>query len=302
MQGAKKWHHAQQIRLDEFYLLHIIQFMKKILPPHKTLGSTSASLITALLKQDKIIFNIDDALKFSKQNRQAVIKLLHDLLRRKVVARIKSGVYLILQAGQEHIHLKNWPIIAKALAKPHDYFISYYAAMRLHGMTTHPLFNIQITSSKRRRDKSFSNIDYHFIYCAPKHFWGNEKRWVTKQNNVLVSDLERTILDSLERPELCGGLKEIIRGIWSKHKDIDTKKLIAYSIKYRTRAPIQRLAYILETLNLHTELLKPLQKITASAQSYILFDPSGKKIGKYLSKWHIQLNFNIDELKASIWE
>ena len=168
-------------------------------------------------------------------------------------------------------------------------------------MTTHPLTHVYITISKRRRGKKIKNISYHFIYSKPEHFWGSRVLWVTKQDKVSVSDIEKTILDSLERPDLCGGLKEIIRGIWIKHKIINWKKLLKYSKKFRTKAAIKRLGFILECLNLADDYRHLLTEVIVEAKDYILLDPDGPKEGKYLKRWRIQININIDELKEGIW-
>jgi len=108
--------------------------------------------------------------------------------------------------------------------------------MRLHGMTTHPLMRVYVTSSRRRRSKTIHNISYHFIYSKPEHLWGEKSLWVTKQEKVIVSDIERTLLDGFDRPEYCGGLKDVIRALWSKHNEINWQRLLEYAEKFRTKA------------------------------------------------------------------
>jgi predicted transcriptional regulator of viral defense system len=275
--------------------------MNNKLSSSKTLGPISANLVTQLLNLGKIIFTLDDALSIYGDMRQEVIKLLSDLVNRGVLVRIKSGVYCILQTGQENAQLSNWPVIAKHLVASDDYYISHYSAMRLHGMTTHALTNILITMPKRQRQKKISNFNYGFIYSKPNHFWGVETYWVTRHEKVNVSDLERTLLDGLERPELCGGIKELVRGIWVKQKQINWGKLLQYAAKFHTKAAIKRLGYILELLNLGEGYVSQLLLIVSPAKDYILLDPYGSKMGHYLERWHIRLNMNIEELKEGIW-
>jgi len=50
-----------------------------------------------------------------------------------------------------------------------------------------------------------------------------EDVWVTPSQKVQTSDLERTIIDCLDRPELCGGISEVAKGIWAKRNEIDYK-------------------------------------------------------------------------------
>ncbi|MGD9592377.1 MAG: type IV toxin-antitoxin system AbiEi family antitoxin [Candidatus Berkiella sp.] len=268
----------------------------------KTVGPTSARVLNELFAKGKVIFALDDVCEIYGRGRQETSHFLRDLVNRGVLARIKSGVFLILQMGQESAQLDNWPIIARALAGKSDYFISHYSAMRLHGMTTHPLMNVIITMPKRNSSKKVHHLLYQFIYSKPSHFWGMTQVWVTKQEKVSVSDIERTILDGLDRPDLCGGIKEIARGIWNKQIQIDWNKMVEYGRKYHSKAAVKRLGYILENLKLGLESISLLEKIIFSKKDYILLDPNGSKSGTYLSRWRIRINMNIDEITASVWE
>jgi len=268
----------------------------------RTLGPVSARFIAELQQCGKVIFTIDDASNVYGRERDKTINFLSDLTKRGLLARIKSGVYLILQVGQENAQLSNWPVIAHELAGSHtDYFISHYSAMRLHGMTTHPLLDVYISMSKRCGAKKIGDITYHFVYVKPENFWGHAAHWATKQDKVYVSDIERTLLDGLDRPDLCGGIKEIIRGIWIKHKEIDMKKLVQYATRFHTKAVVKRLGFILELFDFGVDYTALLAESITSAKDYIFLDPNGPKEGKCSNHWRVRVNMNIAELKASVW-
>jgi predicted transcriptional regulator of viral defense system len=272
--------------------------MKKTIP---TLGVTSATLINNLKRSGKNIFTLGEAAEIYGKGVHATGKFLSTLLKRNIVVRIKSGVYLILQTGLEEVQLSNWPVIARELSRPNDYYIAYYSAMRIHGMTTHPLLSVYITSTKRFRDKKINNIEYHFIFSKKKNFWGERTIWVSKQEKVIVSDIERTILDGLERPELCGGLVEVIRGIWYKRKEIDWMKLKDYLRKFHAKSVLKRLGFILEKLDINRKMVLFLRKELNEKKDYVLLDPAGLKEGRYIKKWGLRLNMNIEEITESVW-
>ena len=269
----------------------------------KTLGPVSASFINQLYAKGKIIFRLDEAVQVYARGRVETTKFLSTLTKRGILARIRPGVYLVLQMGQEHTQLNNWPLIAHELADSADnYFLSHYSAMRLHGITTHSLFDVYITMPARRVSKKINLLTYHFIYCKPKNFLGRCNYWVTKQNKIYVSDLERTLLDGLDRPDLCGGMKEVIRGVWIKRDVIDWQKMEKYAMRFSTRAVVKRLGFILELLNIAKDFRAVLTKVIISANDYILLDPNGIRQGQYVSRWRIRLNLNVQELKAGLWE
>lgn len=267
----------------------------------RTMGPVSAEFVATLQNRGKTIFSITEAQEIYGKNRYATGDFLSDLVKRGILARIKAGVFLILQVGNENTQLRNWPVIARELAGKDPYFISHTSAMRIHGMTSHPIFNVYLTVQKRKRDKTLSNITYHFVYTKQKHFWGQIAHWVTKQEQVQVSDLERTILDGLDRPALCGGLTDVARGIWSAQKNINLEKLKQYAEKFRTKAAVKRLGFILETLNIASDWTPTLLELIETAKDYVALDPQGPKEGKHMSRWRLQLNLNPEELKASVW-
>lgn len=138
----------------------------------RTLGPVSAKFLNQIQAMGKTFFTLTDAEFIYGKGGKETRDFINDLTKRGLLAHINVGVYSILQAGQEINQLSNWPLIADRLAASDNYFISYYSAMRLHGMMTHALTNVYVTMPKRRRDKIVSNINYHFIYCKREHFWG----------------------------------------------------------------------------------------------------------------------------------
>ncbi len=235
------------------------------------------------------------------KNRYATGDFLSDLVKRGILSRIKAGVYLLLQAGSEETQLRNWPVIAREFAGGAPYFISHYSAMRLHGMTTHPLNNIFVTLRQRKNKKILSGISYNFIYSKEEHFWGDMAYWATKQDQVQVSDPERTLLDGFDRPELCGGVTDVARGIWASQKRIDFEKLGRYATRFRTKAAVRRLGFVLETLKIAPGLLPGLAQTIKLSGDYTWLDPQGPREGKHLKRWGIRVNLDPEELKAGVW-
>lgn len=265
-----------------------------------TLGPVGARLIRALLNQSKVAFSIQEAAQILRKHVFKTSDLLSELVKKSVLARIKAGQYIILQVGGEEVQLSNWPIIAKMLAGD-VYYLSHYSAMRLHGMTTHPLFEVYITTTNRHRSKIVNHINYRFIYCKKCNFWGSQTKWITKQDKVMQSDLERTLLDGLERPELCGGIIEVCRGLWTKQNDLNLDRLAEYAKKYPTQAAVKRLGFLLETLSIGGDCCNKLHKIIGQSKVYVRLEPQSPHQGRYWSRWKLQLNCSIEELTAGLW-
>lgn len=264
----------------------------------KALGAIESKLLTTLSSEDKTIFSASDAQEITGGSKMATNLLLDGLVSKKWLIRLMRGKYLIvpLSAGMEAEHTENWYIVAKHIIEPAQYYISYFSALDIHDMLVHPLITIYISSPARRIPKNILGATFRFIYTQPKDIWGVEDAWVTTSQKVKVSDLERTIIDCLDRPDLSGGISEIAKAIWTKRNNIDYKKLVDYTKKMGRKSVIKRLGFLLETYDLgDPEILKKLRQ-TIKSRTYSPLDPTLPKTGKYLSSWKLIINIEPEEL------
>jgi predicted transcriptional regulator of viral defense system len=123
------------------------------------------------------------------------------------------------------------------------------------------------------------------------------KHWVTKQESVDVSDLERTVIDGLRLPQYCGGITEVAKGLWMRREDMHASKLIDYALRLSVGAVIRRLGYLLELYAIPPENeLRRLQQ--ALTKTYVPLDPVLPKEGVHLARWRVQLNISPQELES----
>jgi len=269
-------------------------YLKKYL---KSLGDTEARLLSSLSAKDKGVFTLADAQAATKGSYPATRKLVHDLTEKKWLIRLTRGKYLIVpfEAAETGEHTENWFRIAKNLIEPKPYYISYYSALDIHEMVTQPVMTVYISTPIRRIPKSILGATFRFIYTKPEDLWGIEKVWVTGSQRVKASDLERTILDCLDRPDLCGGISEVAKGIWTKRNEIDYTKLANHANKLDRKSVIKRLGFILETYSLgNQDTLSTLKKEITN--SYTLLDPSLPASGRFKSNWKVRANIEPQEL------
>lgn len=269
----------------------------------RTLGPKGAELIHALVQKNKMLFTIVEAMKVTGSSYNATEGLIRHLRSKNWLMPIKNGKYAIvpLESGMDDFNSYNWFVIARELISPGDYYISHYSAMSIHNMVTQPLNTVYIASPLRHRGRKVGLIRFKFIYIMKRKVWGITSEWVTPQEQVKVSDLERTIIDCLYIPEYCGGISEIAKGIWMTRDKIDYKKLYKYASKFKKTVVSKRLGFILETYGIRKEnIVTLLDKDVEKHKSYPLLDPVLPDMGKYNKKWHLKINLNPEELKAII--
>jgi predicted transcriptional regulator of viral defense system len=272
----------------------------------KTLGPKSAKFILSLYDDGKTIFTIDEASKYLNLEGQGLQKFLSPLIKKGILNRLITGLYSIVpfDLGNTTQFMGNPYVVAREVIRlkqkstQPQYFISHASAFELLQMVTQPQMDIYATTNKQIKEKiSIQGMRFHFVTIKKKDLFGFKKHWVSKSESILVSDLERTIIDGLKLPEYCGGITEVAKGLWIKRKELNTKKLIEYAEKIESGAVYRRLGYLLELYKMATEQeLMSLQKqLTAS---YQILDPTQIDEGKYLAKWKLRLNISEAELLA----
>jgi len=266
----------------------------------KSLGRTEAKLLADLASQDKTIFTTREARLVSNTSVHAVDLLIAKLMHKKWLVRINRGTYLILplSAGKEAEYSENWFAVAKYLIEPAVYYLSHFSALEIHEMTTQPVLTVFISTPVRRIPKEIAGATYRFISTRSDDMWGTEDIWVTQSQRVTVSDLERTILDCLDRPDLCGGIIEVARGLWAIRQRVDYAKLAEYTKRLGRKSVAKRLGFLLETFGLDTpDALDAVRGLLTS--SYTLLDPTLPATGRYVGKWRVRANIDPEELRSA---
>lgn len=190
-------------------------------------------------------------------------------------------------------------LVAKALAGGKDYYLSHGTAMEVHQMVTQPQLVIYVTAVKPLRSRSIMGTEFRFILSKRKPFFGIEEHWVTKQEKVRVSDLDRTIIDGLRQPEYCGGITEVAKGLWMQRERVSPERLVAYAIRLSIGAVIRRLGFLLELYEIGTGKA-PGALRDHLTNTYVLLDPVLPKEGKHLHRWRLQLNVEPEELRLVV--
>lgn len=267
----------------------------------KTLGSQAAHLVTTLYGEYKLIFRLEDVHRILDLEEASARSLTRNLVNRGVVTRLKPGLFILVpfELGKEREYMGNPLILAHELIEGKDYYLSHGTAMEIHGMVTQPQLIVHVTTLKKRRAINILGTDFKFITCKKKHFFGMSEHWVSKQEKVTVSNMEKTIIDGLRQPEYCGGITETAKGIWMRRQDLNTDRLIKYALRMDIGAVIRRLGYILEIYGIGSpENRKALQGLLT--ESYVRLDPLLPSEGKFIRKWRLQLNVSPDELQSVV--
>lgn len=269
----------------------------------KYISTQSNELLSYFNDQNRACFEYSEAFKVLPESKESAVKeLLSDMTKRGLLMRLKESVYYIIpyEANAETF-MPDWHLIAEHLVNDVKHYIGYYSALQIHNLITQPSLKEQIVVSKQIRPSEIKikNIPFQFIYHNDKHFFGAKKIWIDDFNKVLCSDLEKTFIDCLFKPDYAGGIVEIAKAIYMSKEKIKYNQLYEYAIQFNSQAVIKRLGFLLEFLEINTEIIEKLQE--KKTNSYVLLDTELPKQGKRSSRWSIQQNLELETIKSAIY-
>jgi len=270
---------------------------------NKYISKQSNELLTFFNEQDIHCFDLDLAKKaLPDSNDSALRELLSDMTRRGLLMRVKRGLYYIIPYEQDpETFMPDWHLLAEYLVHDADYYIGYYSALQIHNLITQPSLKEQIVVSKQIRPSTIKikDVPFQFIYHNENHFFGTKKIWIDNFNKVVCSDLEKTIVDCLFKPDYAGGIVEVARAVYISRGKIKFDMLLKYVTRFNSQAVIKRLGFLLELLEIDVPIIEDLQKL--KTDSIVILDTELPKTGKIKTKWSIQQNIEPETIKTAIY-
>jgi len=269
--------------------------------PAKTLGPQTARLVAMLYERGRSLFTHADVEAITGLQAKSARNLMAGLVNRGLATRLKPGLFILVpfELGREREYLGNPYVVARELAGTPDYYLSHASAMDLHQMVTQPQLAVFVTSPKAIRPRTVLGTEFRFVRCKPGALFGVVEHWATKTERVRVSDLERTVIDGLARPEFCGGFTEVAKGYWMRREAITPSKLVDYALRLDVGAVVRRLGFLLETFEVPAAA--EVERLRAELTStYALADPLMPAEGPYQARWRLRVNVAPDELRALV--
>lgn len=170
--------------------------------------------------------------------------------------------------------------------------ISCWSAMSYYGLTDQVLSKVYMLSpyeginKKSLYKQHIDGSEFLLIQVYQNHFWGTRTERIG-DIKVRITDLERTLLDGLMRPQYCGGFREVMSAFYIA-KDQINKDLITEYARLCPLAVQKRLGWMLEKLG-----IEDLNKLVLIPKSHAIdkLDITSPRHGKYNSVWMVLENY-----------
>ncbi len=189
--------------------------------------------------QTLALFRTQDVLaNFSSvRGMQAKLKSLIDAGR---IAKIKNGLYATVNPLTGDIFANRFEI-ASALFE--NACVAYHSALEFHGLGNQMFSEVQVFTEKRNVPFEYDGLEYKFFLYTSK----SGIMRLEQNANIVVTDLERTIIDCIDRIDLAGGLEELVTALNGITR-LNEQALISYIREYDKKFIYKKAGFLLSLL------------------------------------------------------
>lgn len=171
-------------------------------------------------------------------NVESTRSALKRLMKQKLIMKIRKNLYTCI-SGETGAPVANRFQIGCAITK--SAYISHHTAIEYHGMSDQVFYDVYVSSETRFQDFEFDG--YTYKYLSTKMQTGVEN--VQYSDGIRVTDIEKTLIDSVKDMDKIAGMEEVIAFIESIRK-LNEKKLCQYLSEYQNQFLYQKMGYLIE--------------------------------------------------------
>jgi predicted transcriptional regulator of viral defense system len=217
------------------------------------------------------------------------------LARRGQLVRIREGLYAAVPlefVGSEY-EVDRYILVDRAMGS--EGALAFHSALELFG-TAHSRFTtVYYLAERSRRPFEFQGTEFRIVW-SPGLFGTTTVR--RDGIAVPVTDRERTFLDCIRRPDLCGGLEEYLKSV-EGFALMSPVRLMDHLERFGERSLYQRAGFILslmrDKIRVQDDLLDALRSRVGPTRCHLL--PGGRRAGGRLVKeWNVYVPKNLEEL------
>lgn len=250
------------------------------------------NLYFELLK--KPVFKIEDV-NLYYDNTDSARSTVKRLIRYGMAVKIRNNMYTCI-SGETGQPVANRFQIASNIT-PISY-ISHHTAMEYYGITDQVYYDVYVSSKTGFRDFEFDGYTYRYI--SSKNSEGIDKP--AYNGGIAVTNLERTVVDSVKDMDKIAGIEEVVQDIESIHL-VQEKRLLKYLELYQNQFLYQKMGFLLlgnkGKLGLSDHFFDTCKSHIGKSKRYLTKDI---ETGRYVDEWKLVVPENIFNTKNGVNE
>lgn len=183
------------------------------------------------------VFNFKDAQEVVGSIENAKV-LLNAYVKKGLVKRVRRDLYCAVNLENREATTDRY-LIGSSINE--SAYLTYHSAFELHGLSHQVSFVVYVASNNKIEDFKFEGVLYKYV-------GGGIEEGITRyriNEKVRVTNLERTVVDSMDRLGYCGGANELDE-ILKICPILDELKLLKYLDVYNKKVLYKKSGYFLE--------------------------------------------------------
>lgn len=195
------------------------------------------------------VIGVDDAVRVLDLDRAAAAKTLARWTNQGWLRRVRRGVYVPVSLdslSSQHVIDDPWVLVPGLFAPA---YVGGRTAAEYWDLTEQ-LFNdivVMTAQSVRAKSQRRHGVTFTLKHVQERKIFGCKTVW-RGRTKVMVSDLQRTIVDILDDPAIGGGIQQVADCLaeYFKRKDRNDRLLIEHAERLGNGAVFKRLGFLAE--------------------------------------------------------
>lgn len=235
------------------------------------------------------VFTIDDVNNLVG-NKKTAYTQMDRLMKKGHVKKIRKNIYSVVNPTTGQLVATRYQI---ACAITNTAYISHHSAFEYYGLANQVFYEVYVSSKTRFNHFDYDQITYKYVASRTQEGVVEARNTV----GVKVTDLERTVIDSIRDFNKIGGFEELLNCLEGIHY-LDEKKLKRYLDIYNIQGLYQRAGFILAHYQKVMQISKAFidyckDKIGKSTR-YLLSDVEAESV--YEKEWGLMIPEGLFEM------
>jgi predicted transcriptional regulator of viral defense system len=271
------------------------------MPDEIQLSHLEQTAYFAALRQGMQVLDVERIRDLVAVSPTHAAKLLSAMARKGALQRVGRGRYVVVSSdvlyGRQSFVADPFQVVDELLRRAglSEYYIAYQSAAFIYGAADQFPQALLVALPGQRRPINWGRAEILFVQVQRAKFFGIQE---IRYHDAFfrISDREKTLLDCLERFDLCGGMDEVVHTISVLLPETDPERLLAYVPMMVNQALVHRLGYILEKLSTQLPVPETLLDSLATliAPRVYPLDPHGPGAGPAHPRWRVRENLALE--------
>lgn len=228
------------------------------------------------------VFTINDVKKLTN-NEKTAYSQMGRLMKKGLVKKIRKNIYSVVNPTTGLMVANRYQI---ACAITDTAYISHHSAFEYYGLANQVFYEVYVSSETKFNHFDYDRISYKYVASRMQEGVGEAKN----TTGIRITDLERTVIDSIRDFNKIGGFEELLNCLEGIHY-LDENKLKRYLNIYNTKGLYQRVGYLLghyqKEMQLSKEFIQYCKDKIGKSRRYLVSE--AKEDSYYNSEWKLMI-------------